>query len=90
MTCISEVNNVLYVTLWIDFMINDFFVSVLFSIGCTSDREGQRRPSVNVKEPWSCFRKELSSIGSAVFTKTWQPLNRHRDIWIEPSSIFYR
>ncbi len=57
-TCVQHC--VLYVTLWIDFMINDIFVFVLFSIGCTSGREVLRRPSVNVKEPWSCFRKELS------------------------------
>lgn len=81
---------VLYVTLWIDFMINDIFVSVLCSIGCTSGREGLRRPSVNVKEPWSCFRKELLSVRSAVFTETWRLLNRHRDIWIELLSISYR
>jgi len=90
MACTSKVNNVLYVTLWIDFMINDIFVHVVCCIGCTSGREGLRRPSVNVKGPWSCFRKELSSVGSALFTEIWQPLNRHRDIWIEPLSISNR
>lgn len=41
MACTSKVNSVLYVTLWIDFMINDIFVSVCMWLYRVYQRQGR-------------------------------------------------